>query len=56
MKMYVKLFVNLIAGAAEPDLQEVQPADLQRHSLLPLLHVALRFPWYGSRTGTMRNG
>ena len=29
-------------GEDQPDLQAVEPADLQRHHLLPLLHVALR--------------
>ena len=29
-------------GQDEPDIEEVPPPDLQRHHLLPLLHVTLR--------------
>ena len=32
-------------GEDQPDLQAVEPADLQRHHLLPLLHVTLRAAW-----------
>ena len=34
-------------GEDQPDLQAVEPPDLQRHHLLPLLHESLRIAGYG---------